>query len=840
MSNAMKQLCTAPNGQAEILQGNIAFATGCVRGGVHAADGYPGTPSSEVIDRGLSQVQDMIKVGWSVNEAVASAVGHGHTLAGRDCVVTMKIPGLFQAGDIFTSGALFVRERGALVYYIASDFTPSSTQHTLDPRYLFKSCFVPVYEPRTHQEIHEAAALAAEIARVYKTQVVIMPNGNLCHSEGLVHLMPIQQREPVEMSADLRGFNVLPNNARKNYDIVLSERLPALVEMVERSPLNHWERGDGKIGVITYGISDMYVREVKRMSGSDIDILSLAFTNPLPMKLIREFCDSIAGEIYVIEDGYRYLQEAVEQTGIQVIGKEPYSTLTEWTPALVAQKLGVMTLPTKTTAAPVPRPPIICAGCPYRLFAQEVALLRKKKQIDVIFGDIGCNSLLYFMNALDTGLAMGASEAERIGYVFSRPEQAGRCLSVIGDGTECHSGLDATRNAVFRNMPGVKVILDNSWVAMTGGQPSPTSPANLAGEPIRFNLPESLKAHGAKVVVVGAYVKKDLRQALKTALAEADKGIFTTIVVSDGSCIQKVPAATQRVYVDPEACSKCNACLICPGLELNAEGVPFANILCSGCGGHTPACVQMCPTGVLKAVDLLDLHLPAMPEYAEPPQDFEIPAAPAEDYPTRLSIAIRGVGGQGNLFFGHVLTQLAFLAGYGDKNIIKGETHGMAQMGGPVISTFGCGDVTSPVLLPGTVDCLIVMEKSELLRPGFLEMLKPGGTVLLANTRIIPFGLAEDQYPSDEQIRQSLGACHFNEVDVLGKALELGDRSGRTANVVMMGVLSTLPPFDVFPPGLWLKALKKANSRPAAWAANYAAFQAGREYAELAVSAPAS
>src|SRR5512133_2177286 len=101
MSNQMKKLCQAESGQVHILQGNIAFATGCVRGGVHCADGYPGTPSSEVIDKGLSQVQDMIKVGWSVNEAVASAVGHGHSMAGRDCVVTMKIPGLYQAGEIF-------------------------------------------------------------------------------------------------------------------------------------------------------------------------------------------------------------------------------------------------------------------------------------------------------------------------------------------------------------------------------------------------------------------------------------------------------------------------------------------------------------------------------------------------------------------------------------------------------------------------------------------------------------------------------------------------------------------------------------------------------------------
>jgi indolepyruvate ferredoxin oxidoreductase, alpha subunit len=835
MKNSVKQLCEAPAGQSEILQGNMAFAIGCVRGGLHAADGYPGTPSSEVIDKGLSQVQDLIKVGWSVNEAVASAVGHGHSIAGRDCVVTMKIPGLYQAGDIFTSGALFVLDRGALVYYITSDFTPSSTQHTLDPRYLFKSCFVPVYEPRNHQEMHEAAALAVEIARTYKTQVVVMPNGNLCHSEGLIHLMPTQQREPVQMPESLKSFNVLPSVARKNYDIVMAERMPALVEMVEKSPLNKWEKGSGRrVGIITYGIGDMYVREVKETLGADIDILSLAFTNPLPMKLIREFCGSIDGEIYVIEDGYRYLQETIENLGFKVRGKEPFSPITEWTPALVAQKLGLISAEKKSAAVPVIRPPVICAGCPYRLFAEEIILLKKKKMLDVVFGDIGCNTLLYFMNALDTGLAMGASEAERIGYVFSRPAQAGRCISLIGDGTECHTGMDATRNAVYRNMPGVKVILDNSWTAMTGGQASPTSPENLAGEKIGFNLVESLKAHGANVISVGAYEKKNLRLALKTALTDAKQGAFTTIVVTNGACIQKLSASTQRVYVEPGICKKCDACLICPGLELDADGVPFVNNLCTGCGGSAPACVQACPTNVLKAVDLKDLNLPPIPVFAEPPSEIEIPTVSKASFPARLSLAIRGVGGQGNLFFGSVMSKLASLAGYDEKNIIKGETHGMAQMGGPVISTFACGNVTSPVLLPGTADCLIAMEKSEVLRPDFLEMLKPGGTVVLANTKIIPHGLPEDQYPTDEQIHACLGAYHVIEVDVLGKALELGDRSGRTANVVMMGILSTLPPFNVFPPELWLTALKKANSKPAVWAGNYVAFNTGREYAQIA------
>jgi indolepyruvate ferredoxin oxidoreductase alpha subunit len=139
--------------------------------------------------------------------------------------------------------------------------------------------------------------------------------------------------------------------------------------------------------------------------------------------------------------------------------------------------------------------------------------------------------------------------------------------------------------------------------------------------------------------------------------------------------------------------------------------------------------------------------------------------------------------------------------------------------------------VASPILLPGTADCLIVMEKSELLRPEFLETLKPGGTVLLANTKIVPFGLPADRYPTDAQIKEILSPYRAIEVDVLRLALELGDPTGRIANVVMMGVLSTVSPFNLFPPELWLKSLEKINARPAIWAANYAAFNAGRKYA---------
>ena len=329
--NEIQQLCDEAAGTNKVLQGNIAFAVGCVRAGIHAADGYPGTPSTEAIDKGLSQAQDRITVGWSVNEAVAVSVGVGHAMAGRDCVVTMKIPGLYQACDAFTSVSCYMQPKGALIYYIASDFTPSSTQHVIDPRYLFKSCFVPVFEPRTHQEMHEAAGLAADISRTHRTPVVILAGGLLCHSEGLVKLAE-QHTRPLAEVGPLALQHALPGMARISYDTVMAERMPGLVRMVEESPLNIHYKGTGRRGVITCGATTLLMREYKERFDPDLDILSVAFTNPLPMERIRAFCASIKGEVSVIEDGYRFIQEACLAAGLDVSGKDALSPVTNGRP----------------------------------------------------------------------------------------------------------------------------------------------------------------------------------------------------------------------------------------------------------------------------------------------------------------------------------------------------------------------------------------------------------------------------------------------------------------------------------------------------------------------------
>ena len=182
--------------------------------------------------------------------------------------------------------------------------------------------------------------------------------------------------------------------------------------------------------------------------------------------------------------------------------------------------------------------------------------------------------------------------------VFSNPD---KCISIIGDSTECHSGMDATRSTMFRNVPGVKVVLDNYWTAMTGGQPAPSSPVNLAGEPNNYDMVDELKGMGVDAEVVDAYDIKAMRKTVRQALKKAGEGKFSTLVVR-GACMKKVPSSEKgiKLKIDKEKCEQCETCQICPGTEMGPDGFPTYNNLCSGCGSHTPSCMQLCPFGAIE------------------------------------------------------------------------------------------------------------------------------------------------------------------------------------------------------------------------------------------------
>ncbi len=818
-----------------ILQGNAVFALGVIHAGFHTADGYPGTPSTEVIDRSLSKVQDKILVGWSVNEAVAVAVAVGHSIAGFDSVVTMKTPGVFQAGDAISTSAFYTAEAGALVLYVASDYVPSSTQHVIDMRYFFSSIRVPVLEPRNHQEMYEITWQAADISRKFNTPVVVLVSGILAHSEGLVTLKKPRTVIPRKLPENMNNWMLMPGIARANYNKATQERIPEVQKWVETTSLIKEENGNEDFAIIVSGESDIIIREALKKLGCKPDILSLAITYPLPKGPIISFIKRVGRKkILVIEDGDRFLEEKIRLLGVDVTGKDEYSVITDWNPEMVIDfiaqntNIKIKKIKKESIIKPVKRPPSICPGCPYTAFGITVNKLKKKKKIFASFGDIGCSTLLYFNNAIDTVLCMGASDSIRQGFTMSRPEYAGKTISVIGDSCECHSGLDSTRNAVFRNNPGVKVILDNRITAMTGGQPAPSSEVNLAGDQNKFNLKKVVEAEEGRTVVLNSYDLNAVEKELEKSLEMAEQGEYTTLIL-EGPCIHEVEnkKKIRRVIVNLEKCKKCGLCNICPGIQSQkGEYSKFTN-LCANCGSSKSVCMQKCPFGAIEYVTESEIKKEEpkqLPKY----EDIKTISVKKENLPSSLRVAIRGIGGQGNLFFGKVLSEVALRTPYSGMHIVKGDTHGMAQLGGPVISTFSCGDVYSPVLAPKSADILVVMEVSEVLRPGFLELLKDEGKIIFNNFSSLPINVKKENYPKLEDIERELEKYEVIKIDANKIANKIGDKAGKSANVVVLGLLSTLEPFNKIPEEIWLSALMTVSPSDFIKSANLMAFKAGR------------
>ncbi|MDP7484006.1 MAG: 2-oxoacid:acceptor oxidoreductase family protein [Candidatus Marinimicrobia bacterium] len=824
----------APSNSAFILQGNAAFSLGVIHAGYHAATGYAGTPSTEVIDKTLAHVKDRMKVGWSVNEAVAVSTALGHTMAGYDALVTMKIPGVFQAADAITTSAFFKGKAGALVIFAATDYVPSSTQHVIDARYLFASSRLPVLEPRNHQDMYDVAWTAADISKKFNTPVIILASGMLSHSEALVRTKKSRTVDPLELHDNLHNWMLLPNIARTNYNFATQERIPAIRAWCESSNLVEESSGSDDWGIIIGGASEIVVKEALNVIKADPSILSLGITNPLPEKSVQDFAQKVNGKLFVIEDGHRFLEERVRLLGINATGKDDESTITLWTPELVleflSQHMDIDYNPSHKTddLTPLARPPAICPGCPYKPFSLAVARLKRKRKLYASFGDIGCSTLLYFYDALDTVSCMGASDSMRQGFVISRPDMAHKVISVIGDSTECHSGMASTRNAVFRNVPGVKVILDNYSTAMTGGQPAPSSEVNLEGQRHKFNLRKAIEAEGGRTVAVDAFDMKAVEKELKTSLDLAKDGVYSTLIL-EGDCILDVDKQklVRNIEFDYDNCKNCDLCSICPGIETDDEKTPHYTSLCTNCAANNPVCQQCCPFDAIVPIDQKGTNgMPQLPI----PEPVDLVTIDKESLPDALRVAIRGIGGQGNLFFGKVLSEVALRTPYADSHIVKGDTLGMAQLGGPVISTFSCGNVTSPVLVPNSADVLVVMEMSEVLRPGFLELLKPNGTIILNNFTAIPVTAEKEDYPPENEIIQALGDYKVIQIDANELAEELGDEVGRTANVVVLGLLSAIEPFSQIPDEIWQNTILSLSPSDHWKAMNITAYNKGRDF----------
>jgi len=567
-----------------LLSGNEAIARGAYEAGVRVAAGYPGTPSTEILENITKY--ETIYAEWAPNEKVALEVAIGASFGGARALCTMKHVGVNVASDPLLTAAYTGVNRG-LVLLSADDPGMHSSQNEQDNRHYARFAKIPMLEPSDSQECKDFAIRAFEISEEYDTPVLLRTTTRVNHGKSAVHLC--EPREPVfgRFERDPQKYVMIPAYGMKRH-VFVEERLNRLRELSNTSDLNAIEWGDTSVGVITSGIAYQYVKEVVPQAS----VLKLGMTYPLPDHLVREFASKVE-KLYVVEELDPFIEEQVRALGVQVIGKERFPLIGELNPKLVAAGFAGQAVEVPPASEVPGRPPVLCPGCPHRGFYQIL-----KKMRAVVTGDIGCYTLgvLPPLEVMDTCVCMGASIGNALGMKRAQsPDDQRPVVAVIGDSTFIHSGITGLIDAVYNGTATTICILDNSITAMTGGQEHPGTGRTLMGAVApKLDLPALAKAVGVEdVLVVDPY---DL-SAVENALTYAIRTDKPSVVITNRPCVLKNKAERPpKPAVEPDQCSGCQMCfrIGCPAIEsVKVDDKLRARIntdLCQSCG----VCMQVC------------------------------------------------------------------------------------------------------------------------------------------------------------------------------------------------------------------------------------------------------
>jgi indolepyruvate ferredoxin oxidoreductase alpha subunit len=454
-----------------LLSGDEAIALAARHAGVALGAGYPGTPSTEILEE-FSRLGGRAQ--WSPNEKVALEVAIGAAFAGARAVATMKHVGLNVAADpLFT--VAYTDVSGALVVVSADDPGMASSQNEQDNRHYAVAAGLPMVEPSDSQEAYDLFLAAVEISEQWHLPVLYRVTTRVCHSQTIVVPRPPANAVPrPDYRRDVRGRVMIPAHARPAHRR-LRDKLAAIAAWNETSPLNQRVVGSSPLGIITSGVTFMHARE----AAPDASVLKLGLTHPLPFEKIARFVEEVE-QCMVIEEGDPYLAEAIRARGIVVEAKPEMFRFGELNVNRVRRILAGDISP---EPPPQPgKPPQLCEGCAHRSVFEALHKLEC-----IVSGDIGCYTLgvLPPFDAMDTCVCMGASLGVGLGLRHTLPpEQARRVVSVIGDSTFVHSGITGLVEMVY-NPPAtghVVIILDNSTTAMTGHQEHPGTGRSLDHE----------------------------------------------------------------------------------------------------------------------------------------------------------------------------------------------------------------------------------------------------------------------------------------------------------------------------------------------------------------------
>ncbi len=596
----------------EFLMGNQAIALGALAAGVRLVAGYPGTPSTEVLETVAKNRQENTYVEWSVNEKSAMEVGAGAAYTGARTMVTMKQVGLNVAADPLMS-LEYIGVKGGMVILVADDPGPISSQTEQDTRHFARFSKLPCFDPSTVQEAYDMVQEAFEYSEKYGTPVFFRSTTRVSHGYASIQVKDVEEYKNVEPEGfvkDTKRWVIFPKlsyQAHINIE-ARNEELTKVFSQYKRNLLIPAEDDckELKKGIATGGFNYTYVTEAMADLGQ-LRELKVSTPHPFPEQLAVEFLTGLE-EVLCIEE----LDPVIERELIYIAGKYhlPVKILGKLSHhvknsgentrdsvlADIAAFMGRQ-LPEQGEngqAVPAPelpvRPPVLCAGCPHRasFYAVKKAMQGRKT---IFCGDIGCYTMGNAMplDMVDTCLCMGAGLGIAQGVGHIEPDTS--CFAFVGDSTFFAAAIPGVVNAVYNQAEMTLVVLDNSTTAMTGHQPHPGTGHTMMGEVVaKVNIEAVLQGIG--VTAVETVNPLDLAKSIEVVRKMAGLPGVKAIIFKY-PCIA-ITKPEGKMAVDIDKCVGCRKCIReigCPGLIIKDGQVTIDESLCTGCG----LCSQICP-----------------------------------------------------------------------------------------------------------------------------------------------------------------------------------------------------------------------------------------------------
>ncbi len=626
-----------------MIMGNQAIALGALKAGVNLVAGYPGTPSSEIIEFiSKYRKETGTYVEWSINEKAACEVAAAASYAGSRTMVTMKQVGLNVASDPVMCLS-YVGVKGGMVIVVADDPGPISSQTEQDTRTYGEFSKLPVLDPSTPKEAYEMVQEAFLLSEKYNTPVILRPTTRVDHAYESMEFPKLGPcRKNGEFQKDSARWVIFPRSSFMNHKRIFERNEKILPKEFSESRWNFVSEGgciftgpqvfeensvvsgsertapsagsDAARNACSFaagGISYQYLMEALSILGmNDVPVLKIGTPYPFPEDLAVSFLKAHS-EVTVFEE----LDPVIEKQLLFVAGKnglnvkvhgkvdgtvpEAGELSVEIVRSVILGMLNQVQHDTdeiKTPDLPV-RPPVLCAGCSHRgsFYAVKQAMKNEKT---VYCGDIGCYTLgnAKPLDMCDTCLCMGADITMAQGFYHNEPDT--HCFSFIGDSTFFASGITGVINAVYNQAKMTVCILDNSTTAMTGHQPHPGTGVTMMGEIVeKVSITKILEAAGVSPVIE---VNPFDQAASIEAVKKCDSSEGVSAVIFKAPCIAicgklGLPKPVAK-FVNFDKCIGCHKCireLGCPALSIipGSKKVEIDDSLCTGCG----LCAGVCP-----------------------------------------------------------------------------------------------------------------------------------------------------------------------------------------------------------------------------------------------------